>query len=189
MKQFNFLPKIFTAATVISLLSVQSCTKIASQLQYNLDMHSGSVTVVIPPASNTSSETTIGAGANNINVDSFVKAHTAGLLGAANILSVKLTSCTMTLENGNTNNSFANLQSCSASFASNTEVSPYKTSLVSNPDVFSTSISLPVDTAAELKNYLLGNQYNYTLGGKLRRATTDTLKCTINFHYRLRVQG
>ena len=170
-------------------MTFQSCTKIANQLQYNLDMHSGSVTVMIPPSSNTSTESTIGAGMNNINVDSFVKAHTAGLLGAANILSVKLTSCTMTLDKGNTANSFANLQSCNASFSSNAEVSPYKVSIASNPDVYSTSISLPVDTTTELKGYMLGSQYNYSLGGRLRRATTDSMKCTINFQFRLRVQG
>ena len=188
MKQMKLIPTMLTA-TIAGLTMFQSCTKIANQLQYNLDMHSGSVTVMIPPVSNTSSEATIGSGINNINVDSFVKAHTAGLLGAANIMSVKLTSCTMTLENANAANNFADFQTAHAQFSSNSEVSPYQLSIPSNPDVYSSTLALPVDTTTELKNYMLGSQYNYAVGGKLRRPTTDSLKCTIKFQFRLRVQG
>jgi hypothetical protein len=44
-------------------------------------------------------------------------------------------------------------------------------------------------TTKELKGYMMGNQYNYSVGGKLRRGTTDTLRCTIDFEFTLRVQG
>ena len=189
MKQAKLIPSLAIATILASVLLLQSCTKMGNLLQYNLALQSGSVTVAIPPMSNTGSMASVDAGSNTINIDSFIKAHTAGLLGVANIQSVKLTSCTITVQNGSSANNFANFESCSASFSSNAEITPYQVNISDNPDVYSTSLTMPVDTTTELKNYLVGNQFNYSVGGKLRRSTTDTLNCTIQFQFNVRVQG
>jgi hypothetical protein len=189
MKQVKLIPSLAIIMTIASVFMLQSCTKIGNALQYNLALQSGSVTVAIPPMTNTGSIASVDAGSNTINIDSFIKAHTAGLLGVANIQSVKLTSCTITVQNGNSANNFANFESCSAAFSSNAESTPYSVNIADNPDAYATSLTMPVDTAIELKNYLVGNQFNYSVGGKLRRSTTDTLNCTIQFQFNIRVQG
>ncbi len=177
-------------ATVASVFTLQSCTKgISNLLRYNLAMQSGEVTVAIPPMTNSGSGATVDAGSNTINIDSFIKAHTAGLMGVANIQSVKLTSCTVNIQDASVSNNFANFQSCNAAFSSNAEATPYEVNIPSNPDTYATTLSMPVDTTTELKSYLTGNQFNYSLGGKLRRSTTDTLHCTIQFKFNIRVQG
>ena len=173
---------------IISVISLQSCTKIGAMLQYDIPVQSGSVTITIPPTSITSAGFS-GAGSNSINIDSVIKANTAGLLGVNNITSVKLTSATMTLQNADANDNFANFKSVYASFTSNSDGSPYQISIANNPDAFASSISIPVDTTAELKNYISGSDFTYTAGGQLRTATTVSLICTINFTFNVHVQG
>ena len=189
MKQIRIIPSLVVTTTIALVSMLQSCTKIGNALQYDLALQSGSVTVAIPPMANAGSSASVDAGSNTINIDSFIKAHTAGLLGVANIQSVKLTSCTVTVQNGNAANNFANFESCNAAFSSNAEVIPYQISIADNPDAFATSLTMPVDTTTELKSYLVGNQFNYSVGGKLRRSTTDTLNCTIQFQFNIRVKG
>ena len=97
-------------------------------------------------------------------------------------------SCVLTLQNPTPTDNFANLSSCSASFSTNNE-NPYEISVSNNPDVYATSLTLPVDTSVQLKSYINGNDFNYSLGGQLRRASKDTLQCTIQFTYSINVQG
>jgi len=185
MKQLTLLSFM---AIVVAVFSLQSCTKIGTMLQYDIPMQSGSVTITIPPTSNTAASLN-GSGSNSINIDSIIKANTAGLLGVNNITSVKLTSATMNLQNADANNNFANFQSCFASFTSNSDGSPYQLSITNNPDAFASSLSLPVDTTAELKNYITGSSFTYTAGGQLRAATTQSLTCNITFTFNIHVQG
>ena len=185
MKRISLLS---LSAIIAILCSMQSCTKIGSLLQYDIPMQSGNITITIPPTENSITALTAG-GTNTINIDSIIKAHTAGMLGINNITSVKLTSAAMTLQNADANNSFANFQSCFVSFTSNSDNAPYQISINDNPNVFTASIELPVDTTAELKNYISGSNFSYTTGGQLRAATTKSLTCTITFTFNLHVQG
>jgi len=185
MKQLTLLS---LTAIVVAVFSLQSCTKIGSLLQYDIPMQSGSVTITIPPTSNTSAAFN-GTGSNSVNIDSVIKANTAGMLGINNITSVKLTGATMTLQNADANNNFANFQSCFASFTSNSDGAPYQVSVANNSDLYATSITLPVDTTAELKNYMAGSNFTYTAGGQLRTPTTESLTCTITFTFNIHVKG
>lgn len=173
----------------ITVATLQSCTKmIGNFLQYDIPLQSGSVTVTIPPTSKTTGSIT-GTGSNTINIDSVIKANTGGLLGVNNIISVKLKSVSMALQNANNANNFQNFQSCFASFSSNTDATPYQLQIPNNPDTYATTLSLPVDTTAELKSYLNGTQFTYSAGGQLRNSTTGPLTCTITFSFNIHVQG
>ena len=185
MKQltnFSVMAIIFTIATL------QSCTKIGSMLQYDIPLQSGSVTITIPPTSQTSGSIT-GIGSNSINIDSVIKANTAGLLGVNNITSVKLTSASMVLQNANSTNNFQNFKSCTASFTSNSDATPYQLNVTNNPDTYASTLTLPVDSTQELKSYLNGTQFSYSAGGQLRTATSESLTCTITFTFNIHVQG
>jgi len=187
MKKLSLF-SILAVSAAFAVTSIQSCSKIASTLQYDIPLQSGSVTIVIPPSADTSG-TTMGSASNNINVDSVIKAGTANVLGVSNITSVKLTSCTLTLSNGTSANNFANFKSCYGSVSSNSNSTPYLISIANNPDVTSNSLTLPVDANAELKSYLTGTTFSYAAGGVLRRATTDSLTCVVNFTFNIHVKG
>ena len=172
-------------ALVGSMSMLQSCNKALQNLHFNLGMQTQTVTVKIPP---TSGSISIGPLSNSYNVDSFIKANTGQQLGVANISSVKLSSCVLTLNNSSLANNFANFQSCSASFYTNTNSTPVSISIADNPDVSASTLSLPVDANLELKSYI-GDQFTYNFAGSLRRPTTDTLVCTIAVTYNVIVQG
>ena len=182
----NHLLKILTVAVVVGTVgTLQSCNKALQNLHFNLSMQTQTVTVTIPPASGTIS---VGPITSTYNVDSFIRANTGNQLGISNISSVEISSCVLTLSNGTATNNFGNFESCSASFFSNTNSTPYTLSIPNNPDGDYQTLALPVDSTAQLSSYL-GNQFTYNLTGSLRRPTTIPLNCTITFTYSLVVQG
>lgn len=183
-------PYLFTASAVALFagsIALHSCTKLVNNLQRDLEMETTTVEMVIPPVDTTVAFT--GAATNYYNVDSFIKASTANVLGINNITSAKIASCQITIDNPSTANNFANFKSCSASFHTNAKTDPYTVSVANNPDVYATSLNLPVDTSADIRTYFNGNQFSYSLNGALRRATTDSLRCKMVVKFRMRVQG
>jgi hypothetical protein len=188
MRQAKITKSSFVLASLCLTFALQSCSKLAQIMNYDLAMQSSSVTVSIPPESVKGITETFGTGTANYNVDSFIRASTLGTLGIANIASVKLLSCVLTLQNATPGNNFDNLASVSASFTTG-DVAPYEIGITDNPAIYSTTLTIPVDSTAELKSYLTGSQFTYTLKGMLRKAVTDTMKCTIQFTYSIKVQG
>ena len=172
-----------------SMLTLNSCSKLAKNLQYDLDMQTASVDVVIPAYGDTSISI---AGSQTVffNIDSFIKANTANLMGINNITSAKIKSCVLQLQEPTPAINFANFKSCSGSFFTSGNNTPFSVSISNNPDTYAASLTLPVDTAAELKGYLSnGNQFTYSLGGRLRRATPAAVHCTATFTFKVHVQG
>lgn len=176
------------ALTIGTIAILPSCTRIANLLTANVAMQTESVNVTIPVTTGVNGVISVGPESNKYNVDSLIQAQTAGQFNASNINSVKLKSVIFTLSNSNTMNNFANFESVSATFYSNTDNTPYTVSIPSNPDITTNTLMLPVDTARELKSYI-GNEFFYTVEGKLRRPTTIPLECTITFAFNLKVQG
>ena len=177
---------VFLVAGLMS--SLQSCTKGLQNLHFNLGMQTQTVTVTIPVT--TSDTVAIGPISTTYNVDSFIKASTGNQLGINNIYSVKLSSVVLTLPSITSASpvSFANFQSCTASFSSNTNSTPYSINITNNPDSYSNTLNLPVNSNDELKSYI-GTNFTYNLFGILRRPVTTPVSCTITFTYSLVVQG
>ncbi len=185
MKQNKAIRSLVLVAIVGIMSMLQSCNKALQNLHFNLGMQTQTVTVTIPPASG---NVAIGPITSSYNVDSFIRASTGQQLGIANISSVKLASCVITINNSSLANNFANFQSCDASIFTNTNSTPITMSIANNPDASANTLSLPVDGNQELKSYI-GTQFTYNFSGTLRRPTTDTLNCTITVNYNLIVQG
>src|SRR4051812_17242890 len=98
MRKYQILFASAVAVTCIGVASLQSCSKIASLVQYDLDLQTASAEVVLPPSSDTVGSAT-GSQVVHYNVDSFIKASTSNVLGLSNISSAKLESCVITIEN------------------------------------------------------------------------------------------
>ena len=185
---------LFTSSIAIAcyaMFSMSSCTKLAKNLQYDLDMQTATVDITIPPCLDTT-VAVAGTQSANYNIDSFIKANTANVLGVSNITSAKIQSCVLEIQQTSTSefNNFANFKSVSASLHTDKNLTPYTLKIDNNPDVYSLSLSVPVDPNAELKGYLNnGNMFTYTLGGSLRRKTTDTIHCKATITFKVHVQG
>ena len=180
--------KIAIAITTMAIvLTATSCLKMGNLLNFKLGMQTKSFDVTIPVTSDTGMMF-VGPVAAIYNVDSFIRASTAGQLGAANIQSVKLSSVVLTINNANAVNNFQNFEFVDLSFLSNTNGTPYTMSIANNPESYASTLSLPVDTTVEMSSYL-GNQFTYKVHGRLRRATTQELDCTVNVTFSLTVKG
>ncbi len=186
MKKTTILLSAIVVAT-IGAATFQSCNKLASLVQYDLPMQTASAEVVLPPSTDTVGSAS-GSQVVNYNIDSFIKANTANVLGISNITSAKITSCKITIENPTVVNNFANFRTATGSVFSNSNATPYTIS-VNNGDTYATVLNLPVDSTAELKSYLTGSQFTYSAGGSLRRATTDSIRCKVEFAFKIHVQG
>ncbi len=175
-------------AIAVASASFQSCSKIAQVLQYDIPLQTGSVTIVIPP---TTAATGVASGSatSSINIDSVIKANTSNQLGISNITSVKLTSATMVLQNPDSANNFQNFSSCTASFYTNSNTTPFPVTISNNPNVYANTLPLPIDGTTELKSYISGNQFTYSAGGSLRASTTVSLTCVISFTFNIHVKG
>jgi hypothetical protein len=191
MIKTNLYRAITIVASFAVIATLQSCSKLAQSLVFNnLNLQPGALTFTIPANPDTNAVITLGSATNSYNVDSFIKANTANQLGVSNINSVKLASCVITITAGaSTTNNLANFQSCNASFYSNTETAPFVLSVPNNPDTYATTLTMPVDTTTELKSYLSGTNFNYSVSGKLRRPTTAPLTCTVNYSFTMSVRG
>ena len=159
----------------------QSCDKIvADNAKYDLSMDMASVDITIFPISDTTSNLTLGTLVSSYNFDSFIHAKTLNKLGTSNIGSAKMVSCTLTILSPNDSNNFANFQNTNVNFFTNANTTPFiAASVTNNPDVYAATLDVPVDTATELKSYLTGTQLTYSLMGKMRRKTTDTIVCRV----------
>jgi hypothetical protein len=179
------------AIAAVLILAVQSCDKIvADNLKFDLSMQTGSVDITIPPISDTTSNVTLGTVISSYNFDSAIKAGTSNKLGVSNIGSAKMVSCKLTLLNHNDSNNFANFQNTNVNFFTNSNTTPFVAATVTNnPDVYADTLNVPVDATTELKSYLTGTQLTYSLMGKMRRKTTDTIVCRVQLTMNVQVHS
>jgi len=171
----------------IGLISLQSCTKLAKNLQYDLDLNMAPVQFTLP-ATDAGNNLSVSE-TSYYNVDSFIKANTANVLGINNISSAHIISCVITLDGADTANNFANFQSFSGSIYSNNNTTPFSLSIPSNLDQYATTLTVPVDSTTDLQSYLHGTTFTYTASGALRRNTTHNLTCNMQLTYKVHVQG
>ena len=183
---------IAVIATVV-VFAIASCSKVASILTKNLSFSTTAQPFNIPPvptaiALSTGIMPTV-KGSFSYNLDSLIKASTNNALGVNSIGSLKIANCTMTVTNPTDSSNFQDFKSVTITFTSASTSATYQLT-VNQADTFSSTMILtPVDTTADLKAYLQGNTFNYSVDGVMRRGTTDTMKCNAVFTFTLKVQG
>jgi hypothetical protein len=183
----NFLLAL-SGVVCVAAISLSSCSKISNLLKKDLDMQTTTVDFVIPPTP-ASGDVLSGSQTTFYNVDSFIKASTANQLGVANITSAKIKAVRITINNASAALNFANFETFSGAVHSDANTTDFIVRIPSNPDTYAAVLDLPVDSTVELKSYLNATRFTYTLSGKLRRAVTDSVRCTASFTYSVKVQG
>lgn len=180
MKKFIYT---LSALMMIGLIGSTSCNKIKdlAKVNFNLDNADGEFTI---PAIVAVGEQSLGTDDIYMNLDSIIKAQNSKV-GSSNIKEVKITSCQLSLTNGDSKNNFSALESCTLEIKSNVKTDFIKMAGVSNnPDVEAQTLNLPVESSLDLKNYFLSaNQFTYRISGKSRKKTDKELKCKVLVKY------
>lgn len=173
-------------AAVIILVGLFSCKKIIRKIFQGIDADVPAFTVEIPPIPFVlPTEMSIGTLQQHFNLDSTVRANTDGVYGASDISSVKVKQIVFNLPDADTGNNIANFESARLTLSSNTKTDTVTIASINFPDTFATSYTYTPVNSPELKPYLSGTTLYYNAFGKLRRATTKTLKLSMQVTLRV----
>jgi hypothetical protein len=188
MKRFLLITLSACAA-----IGISSCSKTLSLLNKTFTFQLPAQNFSIPPVPDSvalvSGYMPAISGAFTYNLDSCIKANTGNALGVNNIGSFKITSCVITLNNPDSVNNLSAFQSLNLAFTSTAVSGTYSLGF-DQPNVYAATMTLaPADTSADMKNYLQGSNFNYSIKGQMRKGTTDTMQCNAVFNVTVRVQG
>lgn len=124
------MKKVFVFALLAALTvgTLGSCKKVISNLFKGIDVDIPAFNVTIPalgPPIPLNFELPLGASdPQPFNLDSIIKANTAGAFGANDVTSVKIKRIVFALKNADANNNLANFQSVKFGISSNTNSTP-----------------------------------------------------------------
>jgi hypothetical protein len=171
MKKLNFALIIVFAAG----LTFISCKKLISKLFPSFDASVSDIQVAVPaiPFANISGST--GWQTIYYDLDSTIKANTGGIYGAGDVTSITVKSIVINLQNGDQLNNFANFENLKVELSSNSNTTPVTIATAAIPDVTAMTLSMDVSASPDILSYLKGDQINYNISGKVRRATYHEL--------------
>ncbi len=182
MNRMKFLVPVM--AMLVGVLALSSCNKLKDAAKVNIGLSSTKVDFTIPIITQTG-PVQLAAFNEYVNVDSIIKANNASV-AASNIQSVYITSCEITMLDGDAVNNFAVLESGKAELSSNTKPDMITVAEVTNnPDMLSYELDLPVNSSINLKEYFNATTFSYKLSGTARRTTTKEIHCTATIKYNL----
>jgi len=171
--------------TILIIINFCSCragikNEIKKKLLPSFNVNIPDIHLGIPPISFVSGkEIPIGALKTPINLDSTIRANTAGTLGATAITSVTVKKIEIKLKNATEANNLANFESARMRIYSNNDTAAADIAIINFPDVYSDSLTVIPENRPEISNYLKGSQLGYNLFWKNRRATTKFLKLVV----------
>lgn len=175
------MKKLFITVSLIgALIGITSCNKIKDALFPAIDVELPAFQFSIPAIPFVlNSEASLGSFTMKFNLDSIIRANTAGAFGAGAVSTVKVKQMVISIPNGDQLNNLANFESARFTFSSNTKTTPAEILSITFPDTYSTSTTFTPTDSPELKEYLSGSELTYTLYGKARRITTKSLTFNI----------
>lgn len=175
------MKKIVVAMSLLVLvIAGMSCNKIKEAIFPTIDVNLPSFQFTVPAIPLVlSSEASLGSFSMNFNLDSIIRANTAGAFGAGAVSTVKVKKMVISVANADANNNLANFESARFTFSSNTKTTPAEIVAINFPDAFATSYTAEPTNSPELKEYLSGTTLTYNLFGKARRTTSKPLDFTV----------
>lgn len=158
------------------VLLFPDCKKVAAVVFGGTDVNTPTISDTIPlipyalPA-----ELRLGQYSFPFNLDSNVRANTAGVFGAASVNSIKLKQLVFQISNGDTANNIGNLETARIELTSNADPTPAEILNTTLPDSVAYKFTYSPSSTPELLPYAKGTQITYTIYGKVRRVTTKPL--------------
>jgi hypothetical protein len=173
----TFIP--FLLAIVI-FASFSSCKKIVSTLFQGMDVNAPQVQVTIPTIiAVTPNEFSLGSYTMHFDLDSIIKANTAGVFGVNSVSSIKVKQISISISNADQLNNLANFESTRITLQSTSDSNPAELFSINFPDSYASSFTSTTINSPDLLPYLKGSDITYNLFGKMRRITTKPLNITV----------
>ncbi|MDE3212377.1 MAG: hypothetical protein KGM98_04020 [Bacteroidota bacterium] len=171
---------LLSAGVLLIGQGLSSCKKVIKTVFGGTDITVASFSVTVPAVPVvTSYELEVGTYSYSFNLDSAVRASTAGLFGAGAVNSVKVKQVLIHISNSDSLNNLANFDSALVTLVSNTNNNPVNLFDLGFPDNPSSDYTETPTSGPELISYLKGSTLTFTLYGMMRRPTTKALDLTI----------
>jgi hypothetical protein len=174
-----FIPVIVFLAF---LTGFTACSKIAAAVFGGTDVEVPAAEFTIPILLAVApNELSFGSYSQHINLDSAVKANTAGVFGINVVNSIKVKQVNMVLANPDALNNLSNFETVRVTLSSDTQNSPVELFAAVFPDTNSSTYLIAPTNSPELLSYLRGSLITYHIYGKNRRITSKplTLQVTV----------
>jgi hypothetical protein len=176
------MKKLLVPGVIACLLLIQisSCKKIIETVFQGMDVNVPEVQITIPSViAVTPNEIALGSFSYQLNLDSIIKANTAGVFGINAVSSVKVKQVTINLSNADQLNNLSNFESFRMTVQSNANSSPSELFTANFTDTYASSITITPVNSPDLLTYLKGSEISYNMYGKMRRITAKPLNMTI----------
>ena len=167
-------------SAIILLVALSSCKKLVSAIFQGLDVNVPEVQVTIPTViAVTPNEIALGSFSFHFNLDSIIKANTAGVFGVNTVSSIKVKQINISITNADQLNNLANFESARITLQSNIDSNPAELFSVSFPDSYASLFTATPANSPDLLPYLKGSDVTYNIYGKMRRITTKPLNMVV----------
>lgn len=172
-----FIPVIIFIAL---LTGITACSKIVAAVFGGTDINVPPAEFTIPILLAVSpNEQSFGSYAQHINLDSVVRANTAGVFGKNVVNSIKVKQVNMVLGNSDALNNFSNFETLRVTLSSDTEGTPVDLFAASFPDTNTSTYLFAPTNSPDLLPYLRGSWITYHIYGKNRRITSRPLSLEV----------
>lgn len=136
------------------------------------------INLTVPPLPKVlKEEIPVGALKTHINMDSTIKAYTAGTFGANSVHFVKVKKLVVKLSNADKANNLSNFETARMRIYNDT--SSTDIAVIKFPESFSDSITVIPPASPDISNYLRGTTLNYNLYWKNRKITRKFLNLIV----------
>jgi uncharacterized protein YceK len=181
-------------AFVGSISVFSSCDKIKDKVKeeagvdLDFDLDGASANFTLPILTNTNTQSVVDTVEVPFDINAEISSNTGGLYSIDDIESITITSVSMKINDGNTNNNFANLKTAMVAFYTDTKSDvAWIATNDAVPDVEDYEIDL-VPSESNLAEYLKGSKVFYMAGVNPRRATNKELSCTMNIKWHIKLK-
>jgi hypothetical protein len=176
------MPTMKNAAPVFPLLIMLTfgctCNQVQEKLLPSFNVTIPEINLTVPPLPVvTDKELPVGALKTHIDMDSTIRAHTAGTFGAAAVHFVKVRKLVIRALNADRQTNLSNFRT--ARMRIYTDTSAADVAIVNFPDTYSDSITVVPGETPDISNYLRGTQLNYNLFWQNRKTTRKFLKLNV----------
>lgn len=173
--------RLLSAAFVLLSISTSSCKKIVSAVFPGTDVTIPPVALTLPPVlAVTASEQNFGSYVQQINLDSTIRASTAGVFGANVVSTINIKQVTISLSNGDALNNLSNFESGRVTLTASNNNVPIELFNITFPDTNISTYTFTPPNNVELLPYLKGGSVTYTVYGKSRRITSKPLQMQVS---------
>jgi hypothetical protein len=156
------------------------CKEIKEKLLPSFTVNIPAIRLTIPVLPFTQDkEVPVGALKAHMNMDSTIRANTAGAFGASAVTSVKIQQIVFLLENADAQNNLSNFETGRMRIFSDNDTSATDIAIIHFPQVYTDSLTITPVSSPDISNYLRGSELSYNIYWKNRRVTSKKLKLLI----------